>query len=148
MVEKRYDAIDQQQSAATDKLSNEQWQALITLHCALLHEHHDCVLASQCPSASLALQDLATKYAMSARMSRHGIQYSPKLLRHREFLNYMLLFVYVAYSMMAWIMESVPSFEETWDECLRDLARYRVAIQEVEPRDRAIRALCGQAVVR
>jgi hypothetical protein len=33
--------IDQQQSSTTNKLSNEQWQALITMHRILLHEGHD-----------------------------------------------------------------------------------------------------------
>jgi hypothetical protein len=32
-------------------------------------------------------------------------------------------------------MESVPSFEETWIECLGDLARYRMAIEETDLRD-------------
>jgi hypothetical protein len=35
-------------------------------------------------------------------------------------------------------MESVPSFEETWIECLGDLARYRMAIEEADLRDREI----------
>src|SRR3954451_4225213 len=47
-VEKKFVEIDQQTSA-TIKLSNEQWQALIALHYTLLHEHHDFFLASQYP---------------------------------------------------------------------------------------------------
>ena len=39
--------------------------------------------------------------------------------------------------MMALLMESVPSFVETWIKCLGDLARYRMAI-EVDIRDREI----------
>jgi hypothetical protein len=50
----------------------------------------------------------------------------------------MLAFVYLAYSMMALLMESVPSFEETWIECLGDLARYRMAIEEADLRDREV----------
>ncbi len=50
----------------------------------------------------------------------------------------MLSFVYLAYSMMALLMESVPSFEETWIECLGDLARYRMAIEEADLRDREV----------
>src|SRR4051794_38416616 len=37
MVEKKCVEIDQQQASATNKLSNEQWQALITVHSTLLH---------------------------------------------------------------------------------------------------------------
>ena len=140
MVEKKCVEIDQQQSQTTNKLSNEQWQALIALHRTLLHEHHDFFLASQHPSSSPALRRLATKYAMPARMWRHGIHSFLELLRHRlpDSLEHMLSFVYLAYSMMALLMESVPSFEETWIECLGDLARYRMAIEEADLRDREI----------
>jgi hypothetical protein len=63
-----------------------------------------------------------------------------ELLRHRlpDSLDQMLTFVYLAYSMMALLMESVPSFEETWIECLGDLARYRMAIEEADLRDREV----------
>ena len=50
----------------------------------------------------------------------------------------MLVFVYLAYSMMALLMESVPSLKETWIECLGDLARYRMAIEEANLRDREV----------
>ena len=140
MVEKKCVEIDQQQASTTNKLSNEQWQALIALHRTLLHEHHDFFLASQHPSSSPALRRLATKYAMPARMWRHGIHSFLELLRHRlpDSLDHMLAFVYLAYSMMALLMESVPSFEETWIECLGDLARYRMAIEEADLRDREV----------
>ena len=140
MVEKKCVEIDQQQASTTNKLSDEQWQALIALHRTLLHEHHDFFLASQHPSSSPALRRLAVKYAMPARMWRHGIHSFLELLRHRlpDSLDHMLAFVYLAYSMMALLMESVPSFEETWIECLGDLARYRMAIEEADLRDREV----------
>jgi hypothetical protein len=132
--------IDQQQSSTTNKLSDEQWHALIALHRTLLYEHHDFFLASQHPSSSPALRHLATKYAMPARMWRHSIHSFLELLRHRlpHSLNHMLDFVHLAYSMMTLLMESVPTFEETWIECLGDLARYRMAIEEADLRDREI----------
>ena len=135
MVEKKCVEIDQQQATTTNKLTDEQWQALIALHRTLLHEHHDFFLASQHPSSSPALKRLATKYAMPARMWRPGIHSFLELLRHRlpVSLDHMLSFVYLAYSMMALHMKSVPSFEETWIECLGDLARYRMAIEEAVP---------------
>lgn len=138
MVEKKAVEIDQQQAATTNKLSNEQWQALIALHRTLLHEHHDFFLASQHPSASPGLRKLATKYAMPSRMWRHGIHSFLELLRHRlpDSLDHMLAFVYLAYSMMGLLKESITSFEETWIECLGDLARYRMAIEEADLRDR------------
>lgn len=138
MVEKKCVEICQQQNQSTNKLSNEQWQALIALHRTLLHEHHDFFLASQHPTASPALRRLPTKYAMPARMWRHGIHSFLELLRHRlpQSLEHMLSFVYLAYQMMGLLMESVPTFHETWIECLGDLARYRMAIEEADMRDR------------
>jgi hypothetical protein len=89
MVEAKCIEVDNKQATlaqadgAQSKLNNEQWQALIALHRTLLHEHHDFFLASQHPSASPALRRLASKYAMPARMWRHGIHSFLELLRHR-----------------------------------------------------------------
>ncbi|KAF8418948.1 hypothetical protein EV426DRAFT_299395 [Tirmania nivea] len=122
------------------RLTNEQWQALIALHRTLLHEHHDFFLASQHPSSSLALRRLAAKYAMPARMWRHGIHSFLELLRHRlpYSLEHMLTFIYLAYSIMALLYETVPAFEDTWIECLGDLGRYRMAIEDDDIRDREV----------
>lgn len=110
MVEAKCCEVDAKQAAAAQdqdgkhpRLNNEQWQALIALHRTLLHEHHDFFLASQHPSASPSLRKLALKYAMPARMWRHGIHSFLELLRHRlpYSLEHMLTFIYLAYSMMA-----------------------------------------------
>jgi hypothetical protein len=143
MVETKCIEVDNTQSSNTDansKLNNEQWQALIALHRTLLHEHHDFFLASQHPSASPALRRLASKYAMPARMWRHGIHSFLELLRHRlpASLEHMLTFLYLAYSMMALLYETVPAFEDTWIECLGDLGRYRMAIEDDDIRDREV----------
>ncbi|KAK4229586.1 EST/SMG-like protein 1 [Podospora fimiseda] len=143
MVESKCIEVDNLQSQSNEtinKLNNEQWQALIALHRTLLHEHHDFFLASQHPSASLALRRLAAKYAMPARMWRHGIHSFLELLRHRlpASLEHMLMFIYMAYSMMALLYETVPAFEDTWIECLGDLGRYRMAIEDDDMRDREI----------
>lgn len=141
MVESKCIEVDNAQSSQCDaKLNNEQWQALIALHRTLLHEHHDFFLASQHPSASPALRRLASKYAMPARMWRHGIHSFLELLRHRlpASLEHMLTFIYLAYSMMALLYETVPAFEDTWIECLGDLGRYRMAIEDDDIRDREV----------
>ncbi|PVH68442.1 hypothetical protein DL98DRAFT_631152 [Cadophora sp. DSE1049] len=72
-VDNKQVILAQADPTSQTKLNNEQWQALIALHRTLLHEHHDFFLASQHPSASPALRRLASKYAMPARMWRHGI---------------------------------------------------------------------------
>lgn len=141
MVESKCIEVDNAQSTQNDtQLNNEQWQALIALHRTLLHEHHDFFLASQHPSASQALRRLASKYAMPARMWRHGIHSFLELLRHRlpHSLEHMLTFIYLAYSMMALLYETVPAFEDTWIECLGDLGRYRMAIEDDDIRDREV----------
>lgn len=138
--EKQYIIAQEKASFRQTSLSNEQWQALIILHKTLLHEHHDFFLASQHPSASAALSRLAAKYSMPARMWRHGIHAFLEVLRHRlpESLEHMLAFIYIAYSMMALLYETVPTFEDTWVECLGDLGRYRMAIEDEDLRDREV----------
>ncbi|KAK0613361.1 hypothetical protein B0T14DRAFT_407105, partial [Immersiella caudata] len=142
MVENKCIEVDTAQNIQDNntKLNNEQWQALIALHRTLLHEHHDFFLASQHPSASPALRRLASKYAMPARMWRHGIHSFLELLRHRlpASLEHMLTFIYLAYSMMALLYETVPASKDTWIECLGDLGRYRMAIEDDNIRDREV----------
>jgi hypothetical protein len=142
MVETKCIHVDRAQAAAvgdnTQELAPDHWQALIALHRTLLHEHHDFFLASQHPSASPALRRLAAKYTMPARMWKHGIHSFLELLRQRlpKSLDYMLAFIYLAYQMMALLYETVPAFEDTWIECLGDLGRYRMAIEDEDIRDR------------
>ncbi len=50
----------------------------------------------------------------------------------------MLTFIYLAYAMMALLYETVPAFEDTWIECLGDLGRYRMAIEEEDVKDREV----------
>lgn len=144
MVEAKCIDIDERQSAAAQEkdpakninLKNDQWQSLIALHKHLQHEHHDFFLASQHPSASPASSRLAAKYSMPARMWRHGIHAFLEVLRHRlpDSLEHMLAFIY----MTALLYEIVSAFEDTWIECLGDLGRYRMAIEDDEPKDREV----------
>jgi hypothetical protein len=50
----------------------------------------------------------------------------------------MLAFVYLAYSMMALLHETVPASEDTWIECQGDLGRYRMAIEDGDVQDREV----------
>lgn len=119
-------------------LTPEQWSALTALHKTLLHEHHDFFLASQHPAASEALTKLAEKYSMPARMWKHGIHAFLEVLRHHlpNSFDFMITFLNISYSMMALLYETVPMFEDTWIECLGDLGRYRMALGDIEQRDR------------
>ncbi|KAL1903443.1 hypothetical protein Sste5346_000069 [Sporothrix stenoceras] len=140
MVESKCIEIDSESSAIDPlvKLDDGQWQALLNLHRTLLHEHHDFMLASQHPSASPALRRVAQKYAIPARMWRHGIHSFLELLRHRlpESREHMITFIYMAYSIIALLYETVRTFEDTWVECLGDLSRYRMAIEDDNQRVR------------
>lgn len=141
MVENKCIEVDTSPSstaAAEPDLKLEQWQKLISLHRSLLHEHHDFFLASQHPAANSGLRRLATKYQMPARLWRHGIHSFLEFLRHRlpASLEHMLTFIQLSYSLMTLLYETVPAFIETWIECLGDLSRYRMAIEDVDMRDR------------
>uniref|UniRef100_A0A093XBG3 DNA/RNA-binding domain-containing protein n=1 Tax=Talaromyces marneffei PM1 TaxID=1077442 RepID=A0A093XBG3_TALMA len=140
MVEKKCIEIVKQQNESPGELTVLQWQALTALHRTLLHEHFDFFLASNHPMASEALKGLAKAYSMPARMWRYGIHAFLELLRKKLplSLDHMLTFIYMAHAMMTLLLESVPQFEETWIECLGDLARYRMAIEEADMRDREI----------
>jgi hypothetical protein len=75
---------------------------------------------------------------MPARMWKHGIHSFLELLRYRlpESLEFMISFIYTAYQIMSLLYETVPAFEDTWIECLGDLGRYRMAIEDEDIRDR------------
>lgn len=125
MVEKKCIEVDKRQTELKTQLSESPWQALISLNRILPNEHHDFFLASQHPTKASALKSLAGKYRMPARMWRQGIYSFLDLLRRKllESLEHMLNFIYLAYSMMTILLESVLSLRklgsrgwETWDD--------------------------------
>ncbi|KAK1044665.1 hypothetical protein LTR74_018265 [Friedmanniomyces endolithicus] len=74
--------------------------------------------------------------SMPGRMWKYGIHDFLEVLRSRRpsSQDYMLSFIYLAYQMMALFYETAPMFLDTWIECLGDLARYRMSIEdEKEP---------------
>lgn len=139
-VEKQCVQTVQRLRMMSDTISDLQWRCLMSIHRTLLYEYHDLLLASQYPSTSPFLQSFASKYAVPTRMWRYGMQLFLELLRHRlpESLDHMLVFIHEAYHMMTLSLESVPAFEKIWIECLGHLARYRMAIEEINAEDRAI----------
>jgi len=140
MVEKKYIEILSQQENLTN-LQKQQWQAFVAVHRTLLNEHCDFFSSSYHPvTKGHGFRELPARYAMPARMWRHGIQTFLELLRHRlpESLEHMLSFIYDSYSITALLLETVLDLLETWIECLGDLARYRLAIEEADTRDREI----------
>ncbi|KAK3365621.1 hypothetical protein B0T24DRAFT_651726 [Lasiosphaeria ovina] len=88
----------------------------IILHRTLLYEYYDFFLASR----------LVSKYAILARIWRYTS------------LEYILSFIYLAYSIIALLYETVPAFKDIWIKCLGDLGRYRIAIKDKDIRDREV----------
>ncbi|KAI4128089.1 MAG: hypothetical protein LQ347_004316 [Umbilicaria vellea] len=142
MIKRKRIDIDEKRSAVTQErsLHNEQWQALIALRRQLLSEHHDFFLASGYLSTNANLSKLAAKYSMPARMWRHGIHAFLEVLRHHlpDSLDHMLAFIYMAYTMAARLYDNVPFFEDTWLQCLGELGRYRMAIEDDELEDQKL----------
>ena len=138
MVEGKCISVDSMQMSSGQQFTPDHWQALVALHRTLLHEHHDFLLASQHPSANSALRRLAAKYSMPGRMWKHGIHSFLELMRRYlpDSREYMIAFILLAYQMMALLFETVPAFEQTWIECLGDLGRYRMAVEDDDFRDR------------
>jgi hypothetical protein len=78
-------------------------------------------MPQQKTSASPALRRLALKHAMPASMWRHRIHSFLEL----PSLEYMLTFIYIAYSIMALLYKTRPAYKDTWIELLDDIGRYR-----------------------
>ncbi|EXM14044.1 hypothetical protein FOTG_17530 [Fusarium oxysporum f. sp. vasinfectum 25433] len=142
-VETKCIEVDNAQLSNTDansRLNDKQWQILIELHRTLLHEHHDFFLVIQHPSATPVMREVASQYSMPGRMWRHGIHSFLELLRQRlpSSLEHMLAFLSLAYGMMTLLYETVLDFQDTWIECLGDLGRYRMAIEDSDNTEREI----------
>ncbi|KAJ5195756.1 DNA/RNA-binding domain E.t1.c1-type [Penicillium cf. viridicatum] len=120
------------------ELSPRQWQAHVSLHRTLLDEHFNFFLASQHPSASPVLRDVPDKYQTLARMWRYGVLSFLDQLRLKtpDSTEYMHDFIYFSFSIISCLLECVPDLRETWVECLGDLARYRMAVEEIDKKDR------------
>lgn len=50
----------------------------------------------------------------------------------------MIQFIIHTYQMMSLLLETVPNFEEIWIECLGDLSRYRMVVEDQDVNDRMI----------
>ena len=143
IVETKCINIDRTQTSEEGRRSKPSiadWQALTALHRTLLYEHHDFLLASQHPSASKQLKGLANEHHMPVRMWKHAIHAYLEVLRQHlpESIDFMLNFIYLSYQMMCLLLETVEMFKDTWTECLGDLGRYRMAIENEDFRDREI----------
>ena len=139
MVEKGCLGLNKQYMETGEKLSHPTWQALSSLHRTLLHGHRDFILTSQHFSTSSRRKRLVEGYAIPTRLWRYGIHLFLELLRHRlpESLDYMVDFIYHAYSIITLLLRRDSMFAETWTEYLGDLGLYRMVVEN-DRRDKQV----------
>lgn len=130
MVERKCIAIDKNLFETREILDNQQWQGLSALHHRLLQEYYNFLVFSQYPSPSSELHK--PEVEMTARMWRHGIQSFLQLLMLHlpASLEHTSAFICRAYEYFTLLHEAVPAFQDTWTECLGDVSRYGMAIEE------------------
>ncbi|KAJ5389779.1 uncharacterized protein N7496_000847 [Penicillium cataractarum] len=94
--------------------------------------HYDFLLASQSPISGSELREIPGNYQMPARMWRYGIHLFLDLLLENlpDSLDFLIEFTQLAYSMMTLCLESFEVFCDIWMECLGDLARCRMVIED------------------
>lgn len=127
-VDRQYVAAMETHSAKRTELECHQWHALISLHEMLIHEHIDFFLVIPHPDASPTLTRLGANYGMPERLWRHGIHAFLEVFRTRlpDSRDHALRFLHIAYSLLTFLHETIPTFKMSWIEILGDLARYGI----------------------
>ncbi|KAI9683503.1 MAG: hypothetical protein M1822_006043 [Bathelium mastoideum] len=136
MVEGKCISVDYTQTTPQENITSEHWQALVALHKALLHEHHDFLLASQHPSMSSALRKPAAKYSVPGNIRMNGNPGRSRRTGSRNhlmmgYMNHLKLFLHQS---MAVSYKTVT--EKTWVECLSDLRHYLKTVKDDDYMDR------------
>jgi hypothetical protein len=144
LVERRCVAAQLQCSKLVDDdgktiiLPAETWRSLISLHKAYFAELYDYLLASHHPDAKPSLRQKAADNNIPFRLWKVGIHSFLELFRSRlpDSLEYFLQFIYVVFVNLTLLIETVPVYRDTWVECLGDVSRYRMAIEDVNRQER------------
>lgn len=118
--------------------SHKQWQRLIKMHKYLITEHYDLYIVCQHFSENSNLRHLIISYKLPARMWRHGIYSSLKILRESlsEIFDHMWAFMIFVYSMLTLFHETTSVFH--WMKCLENLGRYMIMMQNIYSRERNV----------
>lgn len=145
MVENKCNEVDRIEDAKVragdiQHIPTNRYKELVVLHRTLLYEQYDFFLACSHPAATPQLKLLPHRYGMPGRIWKSGIHTFLEVLRHHlpESLEHMLTFLHMAYGVVCLLYETIPSHKATWIECLGDLARYLMAVEE---RDAEIREI-------
>ncbi|KAK9239074.1 hypothetical protein V1525DRAFT_399090 [Lipomyces kononenkoae] len=107
------------------------WWDLIRLHERLIDEFEEFLFACHLVNATPAIQNLPKKYNIPSRMWKNGVSRLIELLRTflPDSFDSLVSFIYYTYKVLTRLYEFSPSEEETWLECLGDLARCRMAVE-------------------
>lgn len=126
-----YEDIAKVEAELRDAISENQRQAVSELCDKLYQQHCDLLALCQLPSASASLRQLPQKHDLPIRLWTAFHSYLELLERglsgSRE---HMLSFIYTAYSMMNYLVESAPAFRNFWFECLEELKKRRIDVEE------------------
>lgn len=114
------------------QLSDAECKRLVAFHKQFLHTAHDLLLAAQYPSSDQKLKSLPREKGIAIRVWKHGIHTILEIFRHRlpQCREYLDLYVRSTYAMIGLFYESLIDFKLVWLECLGDVARYMMAIEQ------------------
>ncbi|KAK9468767.1 hypothetical protein V1512DRAFT_257829 [Lipomyces arxii] len=109
------------------------WWDIIKLHESLLEEYEDFLLICNLVNATSSILNLPRKYKIPSRLWKNGISKLLESLRLHLPNSYdaLVSFIYYTYRTVARLYEFVPTNTETWLECLGDLARCRMGVENI-----------------
>lgn len=115
------------------------WPHLVARMTAFLHKCRDFYLASNHPIASDKIKRLGKDYSVPSRMWRI-LQSLLEVMQNGlpNSLEHMLSVIRMAYRCLTVILKYDTQHKEIWIECLGDVSRYRMAIEEVDMKVRAL----------
>jgi hypothetical protein len=122
MIERHSFAVQKTKAAeaAAASKATDHMRDLISFHGELLNEYHDFFVATQHPSASPVLRNLAKKYAMPIRMWSNGIHSFLETFltqgphwRHSQ-LEHMVAFMHYVRQLMEELHYSLPHMADEW----------------------------------
>lgn len=118
---------------ANEPPAEDEWRSLVALHKATVHEFADFFFATQHPAAmkSRTLRESRLKYSMPQRLWQRVQALLDLMRRHlpasRE---HMAGFISLSFTIFTVLYEHTTDLQAIWSECLGDVARFGMAIQD------------------
>ncbi|KTW28179.1 hypothetical protein T552_02038 [Pneumocystis carinii B80] len=113
---------------------HEKFRKLSELHGALLFLYINFLSLTQHPSACHSIMKIPIKYTIPARLWKNSIYAYLEILRSQlpYTIEHLISYILFSYSQITVLLETASTFKNEWMECLGDLARYRMAIEEID----------------